>query len=240
MKYFFLLQIFYKLTINFTKLSILSLYLRIFTDHFCFRRACRTLVILVIGACTSFTTATIFQCSPVSKAWNRWTEGGTCVNIGVLWYTHAIYNIITDFTIVLMVPPVIFKLKLPTHQKLALTCIFGLGLIVCAASICRFTTLYSSANGLDITAGSFVSTVWTTVESGLGVVTANLPMLRTPLQHFFPNLASSRTGTHHISTRRLSRPDFWDTGEELASPVRLLRPPMSSQRTSFHSEVVPS
>jgi hypothetical protein len=176
--------------------------------------------------------ATICQCNPISRAWDRSSGKGTCINIGVLWYANAIYNILTDFTIVLMVPPVVFKLKLPVRQKLALSGIFGLGLIVCAASIFRLTTLYSSAYGDDITAGSLVSTIWTTVESGLGVVTMNLPMLRTPLQHFFPRLFPSRTATDRISSRDVSRPSRWSINETFASPTKLIPPPIPTRKIS--------
>lgn len=221
-QYFFLLQIFYKLTINLTKLSILALYLRIFTENYWFRKSCWCLIFVVVGASISFTVATTLQCTPISHAWDRWSGSESCINIGALWYSNAIYNITTDFIIVLMVPPVIFKLKLPVRQKLALTCVFGLGIIVCAASVFRLTTLYSSAYGEDVTAGSLIATVWTTVEAGLGVICTNLPMVRTPLQHFFPKLFPSRTGTNRISSRSRSRSSRRSNSEELASPARLI------------------
>ncbi|OAP57336.1 hypothetical protein AYL99_08074 [Fonsecaea erecta] len=236
LKYFFLLQIFYKLTINCTKLSILFLYLRIFTDRPWFVRTCWSLVTFVVGACISFTIATILQCNPISRAWERWASDGSCVDIYALWYSNAIYNILTDFLLVLMVPPVIFRLKLPVRQKLALTCIFGLGVIVCAASISRLTTLYSSAYGNDITAGSLVSTIWTTIEAGLGVLCANLPMVRTPLQHFFPKLFPPRTGTDHISSTVPSQRSGPVNGEALASPARLIPPQVPVRKTSLPSQ----
>lgn len=216
---FFLLQIFYKLAINCTKLSILFLYLRIFTDRLRFVRACWCLIVLVLCACTCFTTATIFQCSPVNAAWERWKPGSSCVDVYALWYSNAIYNIMTDFVIVLMVPPVIFNLKLPIRQKLALTCVFGLGVIVCAASISRLTTLYSSAYGNDATAGSLVSTIWTTIEAGLGVICANLPMLRTPLQHFFPKIFSHRASTNQILSTNLSQTADLHEDGSIPSPM---------------------
>jgi len=215
---FFLLQVFYKLTINCTKLSILFLYLRIFTDRLWFVRTCWTLIAIVVCACVSFTTATLLQCHPIERAWERWNGNYRCVNIYALWYTNAIYSILTDFIIVLMVPPVIFKLKLPMRQKLALTCIFGLGVIVCAASISRLTTLYSSAYGEDPTAGSLISSVWTTIEAGLGVICANLPMLRTPLQRLFPKLFPSRSGTNQLSNTTPTGPNSSFNSGKLASP----------------------
>ncbi|KAK5445122.1 hypothetical protein LTS15_010213 [Exophiala xenobiotica] len=221
------LEIFYKLTINCTKLSILFLYRRIFTDHLWFVRICWTLISVVLCACLSFTIATLLQCRPINGAWDRWDDGVHCVNIYALWYSNAIYNIVTDLIIVLMVPPVIFSLKLPTRQKLALTCIFGLGVIVCAASISRLTTLYSSANGTDATAGSFVSTIWTSIEAGLGVICANLPMIRTPLQHFFPRLFPSRSGTNRVSSTPSSSRSESGNGRTLVLSAKF-NEPMSS------------
>lgn len=159
------------------------------------------------------------QCSPISSAWQPWNAERVCVNIYSLWYSNAIYNIFTDFAIVLMVPPVIFTLKLPMRQKIALTVVFGLGGIVCAASISRLTTLYASAHGPDATAGSLVSTIWTTVEAGLGIICANLPMLRTPIQYFFPRLFPSRSGTTQISSRSISLPCRSSHSTTMVSPL---------------------
>ena len=221
-QYFFLVQIFYKLTINCTKLSILFLYLRIFTDKIPFVRTCWSLICIVVLSCACFTTATIMQCSPVRAAWHRWDAGSTCVNIYALWYSNAIYNILTDFIIILMVPPVIFTLKISWRQKLALVCIFGLGAIVCAASISRLTTLYSSAYGNDPMAGSLVSTIWTTIEAGLGIICANLPMLRTPIQRLFPLLFPSGSSTFHITSTATSAPCASSNNETLVSPTSIV------------------
>ncbi|EXJ84670.1 hypothetical protein A1O3_05340 [Capronia epimyces CBS 606.96] len=223
------LEIFYKLTINCTKLSILFLYLRIFTDRMWFVQACRGMILFILCACLCFTAATIFQCSPLQRAWERWNSEGTCVNLYALWYSNAIYNILTDLIIVLMVPPVIFTLKLPIRQKLALTCIFGLGTIVCVASISRLTTLYSSAYGSDLTAGSLVSTIWTTVEAGLGVICANLPMLRTPLQRCFPRLFPIRPSNSHTPHTTQSQPSGVCSAGPPVAP-RIYAPPYVATR----------
>ena len=220
---------------------MLFLYLRIFTDRAWFGRICRGLIALVLCACVSFTIATILQCDPIAGAWNRWTTHAYCVNIYALWYSNAIYNILTDLIIVFMVPPVIFKLKLPMRQKLALTVVFGLGIVVCAASISRLTTLYSSAYGNDPTAGSFVSTIWTSIEAGLGIICANLPMLRTPLQHFFPRIFPPRSRTNQLSSTSQSRPSQGSDGRILVmtttmdeTPICYTAPTMSGQTPAIN------
>jgi hypothetical protein len=195
---FYLDQIFYKLTINLTKLSILCLYLRIFTQPW-FRRTCWSCVIVVSTYALASIVATIFQCTPIPHLWDKTAyPTATCINVTAFWYANAIYNIITDIVILASVPPVVWKLKLPFRQKLGLTVVFGLGLFVCATSILRMMTLDQSSKALDPTQGTFLSTMWTTIEASTAIVCACLPMLRTPVQRLvprlFPSQAASETG----------------------------------------------
>ena len=60
------------------------------------------------------------------------------------------------------------------------------------------TTLDHSSKAPDPTAGTLVSTIWTTIEASSAVVCACLPMVRTPVQRLvprlFPSHAASGTG----------------------------------------------
>jgi hypothetical protein len=192
---FYLDQIFYKLTINLTKLSILCLYLRIFTQPW-FRHTCWSCVIVVSAYALASIVATIFQCIPLPHLWDKTTYPiATCINVTAFWYANAIYNVITDIVILASVPGVVWKLKLPFRQKLGLTVVFGLGLFVCATSILRMTTLDQSSKALDLTQGTLLSTIWTTIEASTAIVCACLPMLRTPVQRLVPRLFPSQTAS---------------------------------------------
>ena len=57
------------------------------------------------------------------------------------------------------------------------------------------TTLDHSSKAPDVTAGTLVSTIWTTVEASSAVVCACLPMARTPLQRLLPKLFPSRAAS---------------------------------------------
>jgi hypothetical protein len=189
---FYLDQIFYKLTINLTKLSILCLYLRIFSQPW-FRRTCWSCVIVVSAYALASIVATIFQCTPIPHLWDKATyPTATCINVTAFWYANAIYNIITDIVILTSLPGVVWKLKLPFRQKLGLTVVFGLGIFVCATSILRMTTLDQSSKALDPTQGTLLSTMWTTIEASTAIVCACLPMLRTPVQRLVPKLFPSQ------------------------------------------------
>jgi hypothetical protein len=195
---FYLDQIFYKLTINLTKLSILCLYLRIFSQPW-FRRTCWSCVFIIFGYALASIVATIFQCSPIQRVWNKPRyPTGTCINITAFWYANAIYNVVTDIVILASVPGVVWKLRLSLRQRMGLTVVFGLGIFVFATSILRMTTLDHSSKAPDATAGTLISTMWTTIEASTAVVCACLPMLRTPVQRLLPRLfpshAASGTG----------------------------------------------
>ena len=199
---FYLDQVFYKFTINLTKLSILCLYLRIFSQTW-FRRTCWACMGLILSYATASVIATIFQCTPITRMWNR-SLPGTCINLTAFWYANAIYNLVTDFIILASVPPVVMKLKLPLRQRIGLTGVFGLGVFVFATSILRMTTLEVSSKAPDTTYGTLKSTMWTTIEASTAIVCACLPMVRTPIQRFFPRLFPSSYGT--LPASRGARP----------------------------------
>jgi hypothetical protein len=192
---FYLDQIFYKFTINLTKLSILCLYLRIFSQPW-FRRTCWASVLVIFGYSLASIVATIFQCSPIQRVWDKaHYPAGTCINITAFWYANAVYNLITDVVILASVPGVVWKLRLPLRQRLGLTVVFGLGIFVFATSILRMTTLDQSSKAPDPTEGTLKSTMWTTIEASAAIVCACLPMVRTPVQRLVPRLFPSHGGS---------------------------------------------
>lgn len=82
MLYFYLYQICYKILGGFTKLTFCFLYLKAFVfknPDTLYQRHFKNIVICtaaVIGVGTfAFTVATIFQCTPVKRAWDRRVPG---------------------------------------------------------------------------------------------------------------------------------------------------------------------
>ena len=218
---FYLDQIFYKLTINLTKLSILFLYLRIFSQRW-FRLTCYTCILVVASYATASIIATIFQCTPIPQVFDHELPGH-CINITAFWYANAIYNIITDIVILASVPGVVWTLSLSTRQRIGLTLVFGLGIFVFATSILRFTTLDAGSKAHDTTFGTLKSTIWTTIEASTAVVCACLPMIRTPIQKLFPKILPTKYGT---GARSAADKSALATGsksyEALKSPTHIL------------------
>ncbi|ERF68673.1 hypothetical protein EPUS_05734 [Endocarpon pusillum Z07020] len=206
---FYLDQIFYKFTINFTKLSILTLYLRIFTAPW-FVQTCWCCFAIVCAYAIASILATVFQCTPINYYWDHHAppvptnhnpgvksseSHPRCINTTAFWLANAIYNISTDIIILTTLPFMIWSLRLPRSQKIGLTFVFGLGIFVFATSILRSTTLESGSKAKDPMVGTVASTMWTMIEASTAVICACLPMCRTPLQRTWPRLFPSKYGS---------------------------------------------
>ena len=68
----------------------------------------------------------IFQCVPISSAWNR-SETGKCVPYGALVLAMGIVNIVTDVIILILPMPLLWRLKVSNPRKWMLTIMFSLG-----------------------------------------------------------------------------------------------------------------
>jgi hypothetical protein len=191
-QFFYLYQIFYKLTINFVKMSVLSLYIRLFTPLW-IRIVCLVGLVLTILAMITFTIVTVFQCVPLQCVFNPFFRDEhpetviTEINRLLFWKSNAIWNIASDVIILLLPLFLVHKLKiLSVGRRTTMTVMFSFGIVVIVTATFRFTTLDPKKN--DLTSGTYTSTLWTQIESALAVSCACLPMVRQLLETCFPAL----------------------------------------------------
>ncbi|KAG8359118.1 hypothetical protein FVEN_g3247 [Fusarium venenatum] len=184
LKLYYIAQIFYKLTMNLAKISMLLLYLRIFV-HRWFRRCCFTLMGLVTCYMITAVTLSILQCYPISGAWDR-SIPPTCIDLERFWLANASFSIATD-TLILMLPmhPICTS-NLSVAQKRGLIMLLatGGGLVI-TTSIVRMTTLTFSAKTPDTTF-DISSIMWSIIEQNLAIICTCLPMCRLPIATRFP------------------------------------------------------
>ncbi|KAF7553954.1 hypothetical protein G7046_g6952 [Stylonectria norvegica] len=186
LRFFYLTQISYKISINLTKISILLLYLRIFSKVRWFKWLCWFLIASVLCYAIASVTATIFQCSPVQRAFNN-TIDGTCINNATFWFANAGFSITTDIIILFMPMALVYQLQIPQIQKVALLVVFALGGFVVITSCLRVTTIDIAAKSNDATY-DISSTMWTVIEMNVAIVCACLPMIRPLIVKIFPRL----------------------------------------------------
>ena len=107
------------------KLSILLLYRRIFPVQW-FTRTLFAVAVLVFSYTLAGTMTVIFQCVPVKHDWNA-AVPATCVDFEAELISLGVINSLTDFLILFLPIPMLWKLKTSTTRKLQLTGMFGLG-----------------------------------------------------------------------------------------------------------------
>lgn len=126
-KTFYFEQIFYKGTLNCTKLSMLLMYDRIFTE----KRA-RTATWIVIGLIGLYAlisiAVTVSQCLPLAKIFDK-SVPGLCIDLTSFWYANAIFNLVTDLMILALPIPSVYEMQMRRMHKLGLFILFSLGLL---------------------------------------------------------------------------------------------------------------
>lgn len=125
-QYYWYMQTFYKITLNVTKISILLLYLRIFPQRW-LRIGCYLILTLVVTyGLVSVFYSSVFQCTPVSKAYQK-SLPGHCINVRKTWQANAGFNIASDLMILVLPMPALHSLQMSSKPKLGLIFLFGLG-----------------------------------------------------------------------------------------------------------------
>lgn len=108
------------------KFSILTFYLSVFPAR-PFRLQCYGVIVFVLVSTVAFVFATVFQCRPVSFAWNKEIAGGKCIDFNAVTWANAAFNIAQDVLIVALPISEVRKLQLDPKKKMGLYMMFGLG-----------------------------------------------------------------------------------------------------------------
>lgn len=110
----------------FLRASILSLYVHIFRVK-PFRMACYVVHGINFTYFAGTVMAACLICRPISANWDP--QAGTCGDAKSLDLFIGICNMILDVTIVVLPLPIVWKLQMTRAKKLALSAIFGVGLM---------------------------------------------------------------------------------------------------------------
>ncbi|KAF4625948.1 hypothetical protein G7Y89_g12214 [Cudoniella acicularis] len=189
LKGFYFTVISYNLSLTMTKISILLLYMRIFSisniQLICYIQLA---IVIVYGLWLLFDN--IFFCTPISFFWDK-TIPGKCLPSAKVWFTNSSLNIATDFMILILPLPVISTLRLPKQQKQILYPIFAVGFFVCTISIGRLYLLYVATSSTDPTWDNIGIAVWSCIEPNAAITCACLTTLQPLVAHYFPSFSSN-------------------------------------------------
>ncbi|KAJ5653893.1 hypothetical protein N7490_000896 [Penicillium lividum] len=172
------------------KLSILSLYRRLFPTK-TMKAAVNVVGTIVILWAACGILSGCFICLPTRKLWLPATPGA-CMDLGKYYYGLQIPNIATDAIILVMPMHTVWNLPISRAQKTGLSAIFIVGLLTLIFDIIRLVALIDlSKAGSDITYTQVNSSVWTCIEPAVGIVASCLSNMR-PLFKVVHEKLSSR------------------------------------------------
>lgn len=122
-------NIFYMLSSDFAKLSLLVFYLNLSPDRM-FR-----IVVKMIGLCfvlyaVAYALTSIFSCSPVYASWDlaaAASSTASCINKEMFYLAASIANICMDVIILLVPLRIVVPLQIPKRQKVSLLLLFATG-----------------------------------------------------------------------------------------------------------------
>lgn len=174
-----------------------------------------------VGVCCAlFTFMSIFQCSPMKAYWELAPEYSyRCLNSGAIVFSASVINIFTDFLVTVLPMPLIWNLKLPARQRIAVISIFGLGIVVNVAGSVRTVYVYKSMiASYDSTWLGWPILLAASVEISMGLICASAPALRPLVAFFLPRLLqTSRNYNSSYNNHEQSRKLYSSTGRSKPS-----------------------
>ncbi|KXX76574.1 hypothetical protein MMYC01_206655 [Madurella mycetomatis] len=188
--------IIYVLSMTFTKLSILCLYIRVLVYDYV-RLAAKIVLGIVLVSHVYVLATLLTACIPLDAFWDPSKRATAfCHPLSVYW-SHAGLNIVTDFLIFLLPLTVIHKIRAPRPQKIALCIIFLLAFSVCIISLTRAVLLARDMDAVqqDVTWESATTANWNSFEINIAIICACLATLRPIVNRFFPTILSSYPST---------------------------------------------
>jgi hypothetical protein len=191
--------------ILFIKLSILTLYKRLFSVPRMIIVANAIAAFVILWALGIFLVGAL-MCLPVQKFWKPSIEG-SCIDPAKFYYGQQIPNILTDLIILIMPLKVVWALPISKTQRLLLSGVFMVGGLTLIFDIVRLVAMIEFTKaGPDITYNQIPVVVWTCIEAAVGITAACLPNLK-PLfkvahRQFWARIGSPRPGSKEGNFRR--------------------------------------
>ncbi|KAF1354627.1 hypothetical protein BDV97DRAFT_395050 [Delphinella strobiligena] len=187
--YFFFFEIFYCAAIIPVKLSISFMLMRIASPM-------KGYVWSLYGVSAMFTVMNsiaflyiIFQCNPVSYAWDTSTPGGKCNDATILediYYSTTAVNITTDWFCALLPVPLLWSVQLNRNAKVSVACLLSLGIFASLSACIRLHYTVAIGNTeQDYLFGVADVVIWGYAENGIGVIVGCISTLRPLVRNCF-------------------------------------------------------
>ncbi|EAA33496.1 hypothetical protein GE21DRAFT_5286 [Neurospora crassa] len=137
----------------------------------------------------------VMQCMPSEYFWTRFTGGtGSCMNPQIVvdaTYAYSAITCATDWILGLLPISLVWHLQMNSRTKLMVAGILSIGAVASTATIVRIPYVKDLGNQADFLWATSDVAIWSTAETGIGLVASSLATLR-PLLRLF--LTKSQLG----------------------------------------------
>lgn len=183
--YFFLFEVFYCAAIIPIKLSIALMLIRIAQNRKAYVYAQWAMMGLFFVADGGACFYIIFQCSPVSNAWNAPSKCEPAVYLADVYYATTAVNIVTDWVTALLPIPLLWGVRLERSEKLSVAAILGLGIFASLAACIRLNYTVRLTSQADYLFGVANIVIWGYGEIAVGMFCGCLATLRPLFRKMF-------------------------------------------------------
>ncbi|KXH57653.1 hypothetical protein CNYM01_07377 [Colletotrichum nymphaeae SA-01] len=169
----FIANTLYPCAIAFTRLSAIGSCLRLIT-HKSARWIMHGAAFVTGGFCLASVFAVIFQCKPITAAWDSSTGSATCYPFNDFLHASAALNIAIDMLLCTVPLPYIWNMKMTTGRKILLTILFAISGLSCAAAILKLVNLEPLSDS-DLTYNWVSWVLCSIAECTIGIVCMSIP-----------------------------------------------------------------
>lgn len=127
-KIIFLTEIIYIPTIAVLKISFLLFFERVFFPNQTLKYLTRCGMTIISLVYTGIFFKSLYQCRPIQKSFQPLLPG-KCDTFYVMPYLSGVFNMISDFYILLLPLPFIWSLKMNLRRKIRVMAVFSVGLL---------------------------------------------------------------------------------------------------------------
>ncbi|KAH6633208.1 hypothetical protein C7974DRAFT_167617 [Boeremia exigua] len=208
-------QLLFTVVITLMKVAILLTYMRIFPSRLN-KWFCVIMLAYTISLNTACFFVTLFQCAPASTYWNIFKYIGRtkCLNIRAIYYFHSAQNTLSDFLIFLWPARDLLNVRVSLRQRITLTCMFSLGVIVCVAGVARLYYTHIYLHSFDVFWHGAETFIIMCVESGVGIACGCLPGCKPLMNRLFPRYFATTTNRSDQYPRRWQHNHMKQTDDE--------------------------
>ncbi|RAK94259.1 hypothetical protein BO79DRAFT_261278 [Aspergillus costaricaensis CBS 115574] len=190
LKYFTIAQYIYLLLTPAVKLSFLLFYYRIFAPDRRMRYLIIGGIIFVSVTHIGLFFVTIFECTPVSHAWNQFGKG-KCFPPSILPYLSGALSSSTDLYVLLLPIRSCLGLNMTLRRRLRLLAVFSVGILACVTSLIRLGKTHVLYDSADKTWNISDIAIWAVLECNVGLLCSCLLLLPRFIERYYPRGVAS-------------------------------------------------